>query len=221
MMPAAIGSSITQERQEHTEGTGLLEAGAAQGLAKSELRRHYRRRRLQLLPAVEARLQQQLEALLHSLRAQGRIGPGGGRIGLYWPLTGEPDLRPVLSGMADLELALPAVSSGRLEYRPWKPGEALQADACGIPAPPGPALAADALALLLIPALAIDRGGIRLGYGGGWYDRLRSQEAWRRPVALGVLPAGCCTEALPRDPWDIPLDGWLSEQGCQWRQPPP
>lgn len=202
--------------------TDALAAGSAPGAAtKTELRRHYRRRRQQLLPRVEIRLQQQLQTLLQGLRNQGRIGPGGGRIGLYWPLAGEADLRPALSGMADLELALPAVSDGRLEYRPWKPGDALQPDACGIPAPTAAALPADALALLLIPALAIDRRGIRLGYGGGWYDRLRSQQAWRRPAALGVLPAGCCTEALPRDPWDIPLDGWLSEESCHWRQPLP
>ena len=72
------------------------------------------------------------------------------------------------------------------------------------------------LALLLIPALAIDQRGVRLGYGGGWYDRLRADPAWRRRPALAVLPEACVVAELPRYPWDVPLDGWISERG--WRQ---
>ena len=71
----------------------------------------------------------------------------------------------------------------------------------------------DALGLLLVPALAMDRRGIRLGYGGGWYDRLRAEPAWRTVPALAVLPAACVVEALPRDGWDVPFAGWLDERG--------
>ena len=75
---------------------------------------------------------------------------------------------------------------------------------------------AENLALLLVPALAFDNDGIRLGYGGGWYDRLRADPAWRRVPALAVLPAACRMETLPRDPWDVPFDGWLDETGLHW-----
>ncbi len=196
-----------------------MTADPAGQTTKRQLRQHYRRQRQALLAASEGPLQRQLLDLLRQWQAAGRLGPGAGRIGLYWPLAGEADLRPVVQHRRDL--ALPAVREGRLEYRPWRPGEPLEPDACGIPAPMGPALAPTELTLLLIPALAIDHQGFRLGYGGGWYDRLRSQEDWRRPVALAVLPSGCCTEALPADPWDIPLDGWLSERGCHWLRPSP
>ena len=108
-------------------------------------------------------------------------------------------------------------------YRPWRSGEVLEADGCGIPAPaarsaaPGDgALAAEQLGLLLIPALACDAAGIRLGYGGGWYDRLRATPGWAQVPALAVLPRGCRVERLPRDPWDGPLQGWLDEDGPTW-----
>jgi 5-formyltetrahydrofolate cyclo-ligase len=73
--------------------------------------------------------------------------------------------------------------------------------------------------LLLVPALACDRQGFRLGYGGGWFDRLRSAAPWRAVPALAVLPQGCLVERLPHDPWDVPLDGWLHEGGLHWLQP--
>ena len=73
--------------------------------------------------------------------------------------------------------------------------------------------AAEQLGLLLIPALACDGAGIRLGYGGGWYDRLRADPTWAQVPALAVLPRGCRVERLPRDPWDVPLQGWIDEDG--------
>jgi 5-formyltetrahydrofolate cyclo-ligase len=111
------------------------------------------------------------------------------------------------------------VVAGHLRYRAWRPGEALVPDACRIPAPAGAAaLKPDELSLLLVPTLALDQPGIRLGSGGGWYDRLRADPAWRAIPALAVLPAACITRDLPRDPWDVPFDGWLDERGLHWLQ---
>ncbi|MBM5824057.1 MAG: 5-formyltetrahydrofolate cyclo-ligase [Cyanobacteria bacterium M_surface_10_m2_119] len=180
---------------------------------KRELRQHYRCMRREGQPAVNQQLRAQVAALLGSL-------PGSGRVGLYVPLPGEADLLPLASALPRLRpgLALPAVNGGQLHYLPWQPGDPLAADACGIPAPSGtgPALPAAAIDLLLIPALAIDHRGIRLGYGGGWYDRLRSQAPWRQVPTLAVLPRACLAESLPRDPWDIPLQGWVNELGTTW-----
>lgn len=120
-------------------------------------------------------------------------------------------------------LALPAIASTAedaqlgLRYRPWRPGDPLAADDCGIAAPLAcPPLPATAMAALLLPCLALDSRGLRLGYGGGWFDRLRAQPSWRAIPALGVLPAACLTPALPQDPWDVPLDGWIDENGLHW-----
>ena len=184
--------------------------------SKAELRSHFRQLRRQQAAGLQQWIDRGAPDLERALRQLG-AGQQAGHVGLTWPLAGEVDLRGWLQA-SGLPLALPAVANARLHYRPWTPGEPLETDACGIPAPPAHAgsLEPSQLLLLLIPALAIDQSGVRLGYGGGWYDRLRSDPAWRQRPALAVLPQACVVTALPRDSWDIPLDGWISERG--WRQ---
>jgi 5-formyltetrahydrofolate cyclo-ligase len=183
-------------------------------LDKQELR--HRLRRLRRLHAAGA-----AAGLLRASKAElPPLLPPDRRLGLYWPIGAEPDLRP-LAAVASLaeRLALPAVAGavaggqGRLLYRAWRAGDPLEADACAIPAPLGPELGPQSLGLLLVPALALDRRGIRLGSGGGWYDRLRADPAWRALPALAVLPSACLIDRLPEDPWDIPFDGWIDETG--------
>ena len=203
------------------------------GAAKDSLRRHYRQLRRQSLPLAEAALLEVLATALPqalaaadakasaraNLQAKPQAGPS--RLGLYWPVGHEPDWRPLLERWPEAlrqRLALPVVRCeggvGRLTYGAWHPADPLRADGCGIPAPVAAApLEAHELALLLVPALAIDQRGIRLGSGGGWYDRLRADPAWRQLPALAVLPAACLAPSLPADPWDVPFTGWLDETG--------
>ena len=204
------------------------------GASKDSLRRHYRQLRRQSLPLAEAALLEVLatalpqaleaaEAHADALEATAQAKPQAApsRLGLYWPVGHEPDWRPLLERWPEAlrqRLALPVVRSvggvGRLTYGAWHPADPLHADGCGIPAPVAAApLEARALALLLVPALAIDQRGIRLGSGGGWYDRLRADPAWRQVPALAVLPAACVAPSLPADHWDVPFTGWLDESG--------
>jgi 5-formyltetrahydrofolate cyclo-ligase len=176
--------------------------------SKQSLRLQFRQLRRQLLPAAEPGIQ----AAAANLAAQLK---GDRVVGVYWPLGGEADLR----GLVGQRLALPRVNEGHLTYRYWQPGDALSNDDTRIPAPQeGSDLDAAALALLLVPALALDQRGIRLGYGGGWFDRLRSDPLWGAVPALAVLPAGCLVEQLPSDSWDVPFQGWLDEHGVHWLQ---
>ena len=180
--------------------------------SKAQLRPQFRQLRAELLAAAQGPLLEQARRWLPQ-----QLQPGQ-RLGIYWPLPGEADLRaletePGLRG----RLALPRVSQGALGYRPWGPDTPLSPDETGIAAPStGPELEPGQLGLLLVPALASDHQGIRLGYGGGWFDRLRSDALWRAVPAVAVLPRGCLVEQLPRDPWDVPLDGWLHEGGLDW-----
>jgi 5-formyltetrahydrofolate cyclo-ligase len=195
------------------------------GASKDSLRRHYRQLRRQSLPLAEAALLEVLATTLpqalEAADAKAKPQTGPSRLGLYWPVGHEPDWRPLLERWPEAlrqRLALPVVRCeggvGRLTYGAWHPADPLLADGCGIPAPMAAApLEAHELALLLVPALAIDQRGIRLGSGGGWYDRLRADPAWRQLPALAVLPAACLAPSLPADPWDVPFTGWLDETG--------
>jgi 5-formyltetrahydrofolate cyclo-ligase len=180
---------------------------------KAALRRHFRQLRQQVVAAGGNALEEGLGA--HALAAAAMIAEPASHLGLYWPLAGEVDLRP-LAQQRSGPVALPVIEQHRLVYRPWQPGQPLEADDCGILAPPACAgnLNPDQLGLLLIPALAIDQRGVRLGYGGGWYDRLRAEPPWRQVPALAVLPEACVVAELPHDPWDVPLEGWISERGA-------
>jgi 5-formyltetrahydrofolate cyclo-ligase len=195
------------------------------GASKDSLRRHYRQVRRQSLPLAEAALLEVLATTLpqalEAADAQTEPQAGPSRLGLYWPVGHEPDWRPLLERWPEAlrqRLALPVVRCeggvGRLTYGAWQTADPLSADGCGIPAPVTAApLQAHQLALLLVPALAIDQRGLRLGSGGGWYDRLRADPTWRQVPALAALPAACVAPSLPADPWDVPFTGWLDESG--------
>jgi len=74
-----------------------------------------------------------------------------------------------------------------------------------------------ALDIALVPLVAFDDYGRRLGMGGGYYDRtfayLRHREHWRRPKLIGVAFEFQRVAELPAQPWDVPLDGIITEKG--------
>ena len=174
---------------------------------KASLRHHYRQLR-QTTPTIHEAI---YGAALHFVR---RTTTGTSVVGLYWPLANEVDLRPLRSELPN-PVALPqADGKGGLQYKRWS-GQALAKDGCGIPAPTdGINLHAHEISLLLVPALAVDSSGIRLGYGGGYYDRLRADPLWADVPAWVVLPSNCVQSSpLPRDSWDVPFNGWITERG--------
>ncbi len=110
--------------------------------------------------------------------------------------------------------ALPVVIAKNtpLVFRQWAPGDALVVGRWNIKVPP--AEAPEVLpAVLLVPLLAFDRQGFRLGYGGGFYDRtLAKLRALKSVTAIGIAYAGQEVDAVPRDAFDQRLDWIMTEK---------
>ncbi len=133
---------------------------------------------------------------------------------VYQSCNQEPDLS-YLFAHADRQWGLPRCVSKDLIWHSWKPLEPLVTGAYGIlePAPELPQLEPDLVDLMLVPSVAIDRAGYRLGYGGGYYDRLRADPLWRKVSTIGITFNFSYLELLPIDPWDLGLEAVCTELG--------
>lgn len=131
----------------------------------------------------------------------------------------ELDCMPLLHRLAQegTALALPLVTGkGKpLEFRTWTPGDDMDAGVWGIQQPKQdkPVVAPD---VLLVPLLAVDRGGWRLGYGGGFYDRTLAALRRQKPIiAVGLAYDEQIIDAVPHLDYDEPLDWVLTPAGAQ------
>ena len=132
-------------------------------------------------------------------------------IGIYWPLKNEVDITNLRFKYL---CALPRCEENKsLIFCSWE-GEKLSKDSKGILAPcSSKILNYKLFSILLIPCLAIDKNLIRLGYGGGYFDRLRKDQNWRDIPCIGVLTSNCVSKnLLARADWDIPLSGFITEK---------
>jgi 5-formyltetrahydrofolate cyclo-ligase len=166
-------------------------------------KREWRARLLAARAALPAdRLDSAAEALAgHVL---GRLG-GLRRIAAYVPIGREPGSLRLLDLLRDggTEVLLPVVVPDGLDWAPYAGAGELVEGGLGTRSPVGPRLGAAALAsaeAVLVPALAVDHRGVRLGRGGGYYDRALAAAAGVPLVAL--LHDGELVERLPADPWD-------------------
>lgn len=144
------------------------------------------------------------------------LGPHNGKsIAGYLAKGTEFDPAPVLAAW-DGPVALPVVvAPGRpLVFRRWRPGGALVPGAFGVAVPEtGETIVPE---VLIVPLLAFDGRGIRLGYGGGYYDRtLAALRREGRPLAVGVAFAAQRVRRLPSEVTDAPLDMVVTETGVE------
>lgn len=152
--------------------------------------------------------------------AQARLGEvladhAGRPLAGYMPIRTEIDPLPVMAEAARKgPVAVPViVAAGQpLSFRRWHPGAKMVSGPFGAMIPE----AGDDLVpeVLIVPLVAFDRAGNRLGYGGGFYDRtLAKLRAARPTVAIGFAYGAQEAEALPLEPTDEPLDAIVTEAG--------
>jgi 5-formyltetrahydrofolate cyclo-ligase len=145
--------------------------------------------------------------------------PGMTIVSGFFPFTTEISVLPLLAKLASegWTTALPVVlGKGRaLKFRAWSPGEPTVAGVWDIPMPPE--TAAEVLPdVVLVPMLAFDRRGFRLGYGGGFYDRtLAELRKLKKIEAIGISYAAQEVPDVPHGSHDEPLDWILTERGIR------
>ncbi len=148
------------------------------------------------------------------LSTQGKIIAG------YWPLGTEIDCVPALATLkaAGIEVALPVVAGqGQvLIFRSWAPGDILEAGPFGTmhPAQRASLVVPD---IMLLPLMAFDSTGHRLGYGAGYYDRtVAALRRDRQVVIIGLAYDEQQIDTLPADSHDQKMDAVITDQRMLW-----
>ncbi len=131
---------------------------------------------------------------------------------LYYPIKGEPDVTPLYQIIWERgkTLFLPRVKGKLLEVVPVRDMSELKEGSFGIPEPSdGDPVDPSEVDFALVPGIAFDREGYRLGFGKGFYDRLlRELKAFRAGVAYSFQ----VVDFVPRDRWDEPVDALITEK---------
>ena len=140
-------------------------------------------------------------------------------VGGYWPIGEEADPRPLLAALANRghPVALPAVVAEEtpLRFLRWQPGDDLKTGPYGVqePARDKPGAHPD---VVLVPLLGFDSTGLRLGYGGGYYDRTLAALREERAIeAVGIAFSDQEVDSLPGGDHDERLDWIVTETGCR------
>lgn len=147
------------------------------------------------------------------------------RIACFWPNDAEVDLSALFPRLwqSGKHLYLPVIAGPRLWFAPMHHDTRLADNRFGIPEPlvrrreQCPLLALD---IVLMPLVAFDGQGNRLGMGGGYYDRTF---AWRThrthlrgPLLVGAAFAFQRRQQIEARPWDVALDAAITDAGLEW-----
>jgi len=132
----------------------------------------------------------------------------------YLPMRGEIDLRPLFSQFPEKRWAIPRVVETpfhHLEFHPYQ-NDRLIRHRYGMlePDPTLPEIPPAKADLILVPGMAFSRQGFRLGYGGGYYDRLLAGTG--HVQTAGVCYQALLLEDLPHEPKDLPVQHLVTEQ---------
>lgn len=135
----------------------------------------------------------------------------------YFSFRREPDLSPLF---ASRRWGFPRCAGNSLVWHSWRLKDRIQVGAYGIrePDPELPLLDPLEVDLILVPAVACDTRGYRLGYGGGFYDRMLSSPEWASKPTIGIVFDFAYLPQLPTEPWDQTLHEVYTETGSKHRK---
>ena len=180
--------------------------------ARAALRREKIAARLALPAAAHAMASARIRAYLAALLADRPPG----RVAFCWPIRAEVDCRPLAVDLlhAGWHAAMPTVvaPAAPMEFRTWTPTAPMTTDPHGVPVPATPSCPLPDV--LLLPLVAFDAAGFRLGYGGGYFDRTLAV-CTPRPLAIGVGFELAATPGIHPQAHDIPLDMVVTEAGTR------
>ncbi|MCC5639550.1 5-formyltetrahydrofolate cyclo-ligase [Nostoc sp. CHAB 5844] len=130
----------------------------------------------------------------------------------YFSFRQEPDLSPLFAD-TKYQWGFPRCVGNSLSWHIWTSADSVQINSYGIsePHPDAPTIDPSEVDLILVPSVACDRQGYRLGYGGGYYDRLLSSPEWANKPTVGILFDFAFLPQLPTEKWDKPLQAISTE----------
>jgi 5-formyltetrahydrofolate cyclo-ligase len=140
-------------------------------------------------------------------------------MGGYWPIKGEFDPLPALYRWAEADerrrIGLPVVAkqAGSLHFHVWYPGCPTELDAYDIPKPKGTEVFEPQL--LFVPCVGYGPEGVRLGYGGGFYERTVAA-LLPRPKVAGLSYSNRFLPFLRASAGELPLDALITDDGVVW-----
>ena len=149
------------------------------------------------------------------------VGRREQRIGAYWPIKGEFDPLPALYRWTEANearrIGLPVVNrgAGMLKFHVWFPGCPTELDAYDIPKPKDTEMFEPDM--LLVPCVGYGPTGVRLGYGGGFFDRTM-KALQPRPVTVGLCYSNGFLPMLREQTEDLPLDALITDDGVVWQR---
>jgi 5-formyltetrahydrofolate cyclo-ligase len=182
---------------------------------KRQLRRQLQAERLAMVDRHQrtVHLQQVLRVWL--------VGRHENSVGAYWPIKGEFDALPALyrwsEAAPERRIGLPVINrdTKQLSFHVWFPGCPMERDAYDIPKPKGTEIFMPQM--VLMPCIGYGPGGVRLGYGGGFYDRTLAALT-PRPYTVGLCYSNGFLPFLRARPDDVPLDALLTDDGVVWQR---
>jgi len=182
---------------------------------KAALRAQIRVRRDRRDPTERARVAQALARHVGEIARRPRS-----TVAAYVSMPAEPGTGPSLAALtaAGHRVLVPRIDAGTLAWASWEVGGRLAPGPFGILEPTGPVdpRGLAGVDVVLLPALAVDTAGHRLGQGGGYYDRALAHVptlADGGPQRVAVVFADEVLDALPHEPHDATVDAVLTESG--------